>query len=104
MRQQLQQRAEQDSSGAGQNPPNKSGVLLLGGWWWWSTPEAYYEMLPLSKQRQAAPLQSHLSIQWSRVQKPQQQLSNFGCFFCSLPTIFCQFLSHQQPEEEVAGT
>ena len=103
MRQQLQQRAEQDSSGAGQNPPNKSGVLLLGGWWW-STPEAYYEMLPLSKQRQAAPLQSHLSIQWSRVQKPQQQLSNFGCFFCSASTIFCQFLSHQQPEEEVAGT
>ena len=89
MRQQLQQRAEQDSSGAGQNPPNKSGVLLLGGWWWSpSTPEAYYEMLPLSKQRQAAPLQSHLSIQWSRVQKPQQQLSNFGCFFCSAPTLF----------------
>ena len=64
MRQQLQQRSIESPGQWQQSKTPQTSlsrpVLLLVG----CTPEAYYEMLPLSKQRQAAPLQSHLSIQW----------------------------------------
>lgn len=69
MRQQLQQRSIESPGQQSKTPQTSLGCELLAGGGG-CTPEAYYEMLPLSKQRQAAPLQSHLSIQ-SRVGSTQ---------------------------------